>query len=144
MVTILFLSLIAAVIAERKKRQQNVISMVRALKGDVWNVNFSEGGRVLPPRNEWVPSIAYWLIPESRNYIYLCGDTIGDKEVAIAMSLPNLQGLNISKSRVTDQGLIKLSGCTNLKELQLYRVTTLSDTAIANFKKANPRCDVLR
>ena len=117
---------------------------VDSMDGAVWNVAFDEGGMILPDRPEWHPKFIYAILPLNVNYIYLTGDAIGDAELERAIKLPNLRGLNISASTVTDAGLRKLHACKQLRELQLYDVKTVSDAAVSEFQQAVPDCDIQR
>jgi len=128
----------------RLRTSYRIVREVRLLGGQFWNVAFDQGGRILSPRPDWLPTFLHPMVPIDVNYVYLPGENIGDAQIDVVVAFSNLRGLNISGSVITDDGLRKLQRCTNLQELQLYDVTTVSDNAIAKFCRAIPGCDVQR
>jgi hypothetical protein len=120
-----------------------VIDFVRSLDGHVWNVSFKDHRMIIPERPNWLPRFLDPIVPKSLNYIYLPDHRVTDAELDIIMSFPNLEGLQISESKITDDGLRKLARCTGLVELCLEDVG-ISDAALLEFQSAVPNCNVVR
>jgi len=55
--------------------------------------------------------------------------------------LTNLKSLNLSQTKVADEGLEHLQGLAKLQTLYL-RSTQVTDAGIAELKKALPKCQI--
>ncbi|WP_442511307.1 hypothetical protein SH528x_002979 [Novipirellula sp. SH528] len=98
---------------------------------------------IIPEHPGWLPKILYPVVPKSLNYIYLPDGRVTDAELEIIASFPNLEGLQISNSSITDDGFRKLADCTELLELSICDVA-ISEAALTEFQTAVPNCDVGR
>lgn len=67
---------------------------------------------------------------------------IGDVSAEALTKLPKLKSLNIAGTAFTDVGLAKLAAAQNLQSLQLS-LENFSPEAIAEFKKALPKCQMV-
>jgi hypothetical protein len=143
-VIVCMLSVVFAFSSNHIRSQKYVIREVERREGHVWNVSFADGGRIDPPYPKWLPSQLHGFAPKHVNFVYLTGNEIHDADLDTVAQQPNLEGLNISSSSITDAGLEKLHRCTRLQELQLYDVTAVSLEAIQGFKRAVPQCKVQR
>ena len=142
-VLVLVSAVVLAISTHRIRSQNRVIEFVRSLDGHVWNVAFNDGGMILPDHPNWLPRFLEPVVPRSLNYIYLPDARVTDAELDIIVSFPNLEGLQISESKITDDGLRKLTRCTGLVELCLEDVG-ISDAALLEFQSAVPNCNVVR
>ncbi len=143
LVLVLVFAVVLAISSHRVRSQNRVIDLVRSLDGQVWNVSFKDGRMILPDHPNWLPRFLDPVVPKSLNYIYLPYDRVTDAELDVIVSFPNLEGLQISESRITDDGLRKLASCTGLVELCLENVG-ISDAALLEFQSAVPNCNVVR
>ena len=143
-VVVTLLAVILAIQSYRVRQQNHVVREVRALDGDVWNVDLDRDGMIIGNRLAWLPKSFDAVVPRTYNYIYLTGEEIGDDELELAVNFPNLEGLNISASEITDAGLRRLFRCTRLRKLQLYDISTISESAIKEFRSKIPNCEILR
>ena len=143
LVLVFVVAVVLAISSHRVRSQNRVIDFVRSLDGHVWNVSFKDDRMILPDHSNWLPRFLVPLVPKSLNYIYLPVDRVTDAELDIIISFPNLEGLQISKSRITDDGLRKLARCTGLVELCVEDVG-VSDAALLEFQSAVPNCNVVR
>src|SRR5262245_49728382 len=100
-------SIAIAIWSNQIRHQNHLIREVECRCGFVWYVNFEERGAIDPPYPDWLPSQLYGLMPQYANYVYLAGTHICDDDLNIVLRLPNVEGLNISSSGITDSGLEK-------------------------------------
>jgi hypothetical protein len=123
-----------AYVAEVKRRQVDVLKIVRELGGQIWNVDFSDGRAIKPSRSAVLPDYLYLFLPERYNYIYVTCPEVNDDLLAKILKLPGIEGLNISSSTITDKGLQMLKEKSGLREIQLYNIPTVSDEAVLELK----------
>ena len=130
-----------AYLADVKRRQIEVQKTVSELGGYMSNVNFDNGRCIEPSRSEYLPNWLYVILPERYNYVYATSPEVDDDKLARILTLPGIEGLNISWSTITDKGLRLLKGKSGLKEIQLYDIPTISDEAVLQLK-ASAKCKI--
>lgn len=62
---------------------------------------------------------------------------------SLSYRLPNLWVLDVSRTGVTDAGIMRLKGLANLEHLEIDG-TNITETGIANVKMALPKLTVTR
>lgn len=128
------LGCVLAYCANIKRRQAEVLALVSELGGHVSHVNFHDHRVIEPSRSSFLPDWFYIVLPERYNYVYLPYPEVDDAKLARILMLPGIEGLNISRSSITDEGLRMLQKKSGLKEIQVYDIPTVSEEAILQLK----------
>ena len=70
---------------------------------------------------------------------------ITDEGLNAVSNMKHLEELILSGSRkITDKGLTHLTKLENLRRLSLFSLTNITDEGIEKFRKARPKCEVIR
>jgi hypothetical protein len=124
-----------AYLADVKRRQVKVKRIVSDLGGFVANVDFEDARCINPSRISFLPEFLYTFLPEHCNYVYAPFPEVDDDKLVQILSLPGIEGLNISWSSITNKSLLELRKKRGLREIQLYDIPTITEEAILQFEK---------
>ena len=126
------------------RSQRAAAAEIERLGGHVRNVlpgNSLFHGLLYPT---WIPDSLKQFYPMNFNYVHLADlEGIGDQHVARILSIPNLYGIDLSASDVSDRSLKHLQRYPRLREIVLRDVENVSSTGITDFKQAVPDCEIL-
>lgn len=130
-----------AYLADVKRRQVEVEKTVCELGGFIWNVDFDNDRCIEPSRIAFLPNCLYVLLPERCNYVYVTTPEVDDEKLAKILTLPGIEGLNISSSTISDNGLFMLKAKSGLREIQLYDIPTVTERALLELE-ASASCRI--
>ncbi len=91
-----------------------------------------------PP--DWIHSLGGKVTRDAKGNIVavnLRGTWVSDVELIDIARLPNLERLDLSHTRITDEGMLHLKSATGIRELSLYYSEQITDqgmNAIKNWK----------
>jgi hypothetical protein len=71
------------------------------------------------------------------------GTKITDNGLRLVSQLPGLKELRLSRTKITDKGLRHLESMKGLKELRLFECPDITPEGVARLKKALPGCNFL-
>src|SRR5579859_4491475 len=89
---------------------------------------------------DWITSLGGSVERNAQGKIVgvnLRGTWVSDVELIDIARLPNLERLDLSHTRITDEGMLHLKSATGIRELNLYYAEQITDqgmTAIKNWK----------
>jgi len=141
---LIVMTVIAVLLAfhmHRVRTQQRVIREVRDFGGNAYPISMDRMA-VIVEHPEWVPKALRPLSFSNINFITLEGEEISDAEVAVALQLPNLQGLELTFFPITDASLERLKQCTGLLYLSIWESPSISDADLDELREALPDCEI--
>lgn len=98
-----------------------ILSLLLAAAGWVDDL----GGRVLTNAQGQVTGVNLW------------GTFVSDADLDAMAAIPTLETIDLSHTRVTDMGLLKLKGLQNVRELNLFYAELITDEGLAALRTWN-------
>jgi len=86
---------------------------------------------------QWITDLGGTVTLDSHNRVTavsLRGAWVGDTDLRRLNELPNLTGLDLSLTRITDQGMLELKPLPNISDLNLYFAEYVTDEGLAAIK----------
>ena len=126
------------------RSQRLAVAAIERLDGHVSNADTTQSLMNRPFYPSWLPDSLERVYPMDINYIYLTGEEITDEHLGYILAFPDLEGINLSATSISDKSLQRLQHYGDLKVLQLYDVETVTPSGIADFQRSLPDCEIWR